>query len=359
MTSRERINTVMAGDEPDRLPVWLKIPFRIWKARGADILRGMNYVEIQRALGCDPVYMTVPKVNTTYRPEVTLEVVDKDDERITHISTPDGPLIGVEGRARDGIFHPTRHMVDSADTLRRLRWIYTGAEYSVEPDSERELGHWFEVREKEDVCLFFGSVISPLMTMVEFLAGPVNTVYLLHDEPELFREIMDIMRSDRIRYLRSILPHIPTDMFKLSENTSTNLISPSMFEEFCMPVLGDYAEIVMEHDAIPVHHMCGLIGDLLERIDSLPTPVNEAFTTRPMGDVTLAEGRARMPSKVLLGGTNAALWMRPAHEIVEAVRKDLSVCPDRRKVFLTSGGGLPPDVPFEKARRVVEAFKTL
>lgn len=352
--SRERIRTVLNGEEPDRLPVWLKIGSD-WYPRQNGPLRGMSTVEILRALGCDPVLQTGYNFVTKYAAGVTLEVSgERNGRQITRISTPDGPLFGEERR-----YHPTRYLVDSTETLRRLRWLYTGTEYEPDPESKAKVHHWFYTRKEEDVFLIVGHVITPLMMLVRYIAGPENTVYLLHDEPELFRETMEIMRQDRLRFLRSILPHYPTDMFKLAEDTSTNLISPSMFDEFCMPVLTDYADIAMEHGMIPVHHMCGLIGDLLERIDSLPALVNEAFTTRPVGDVSLAEGRARMPSKVLLGGTNAALWMRPAGEIVETVNRDLTACDDRRMILLTSGGGLPPEVPFQKARQVVEAFKYL
>jgi uroporphyrinogen-III decarboxylase len=110
---------------------------------------------------------------------------------------------------------------------------------------------------------------------------------------------------------------------------------------------------------IPVHHMCGTLNALLEQIDTLPALANEAYTTRPLGDVSLAEGRRRMPSKALIGGTNATLWMASAERIVEEVAADLDQCPDRRKIFLTSAGVLPPCATFEKSRRVVEALKSL
>ena len=41
------------------------------------------------------------------------------------------------------------------------------------------------------------------------------------------------------------------------------------------------------------------------------------------------------------------------------VAEDLANCPDRRRIFLTSAGVLPPLVAFEKAKRVVAAFKEL
>jgi uroporphyrinogen-III decarboxylase len=145
----------------------------------------------------------------------------------------------------------------------------------------------------------------------------------------------------------------------LIENTSTTLLSPDLFQRYCVPHLRAYGDLIIEHGLIAVHHMCGRLNALLEMIDELPAQANEAYTTRPLGDLSLAEGRRRMPSKALIGGTNATLWLEPAERIIETVAADLAASPDRRRIFLTSAGVLPPLVSFEKARRVVEGFKAL
>ena len=197
------------------------------------------------------------------------------------------------------------------------------------------------------------------MNLVEHLCGPVDWVYHMADAPDVFEEMLEIMHGDRLRYLKATLPHVPADTFWLTENTSTTLISPDVFRRYCMPHLQEYGELVLENDIIPVHHMCGTLNALLEMIDELPAVANEAYTTRPLGDCSLSEGRKRMPSKALIGGTNATLWLEPVSIIVATVEQDLAACPDRRKIFLTSAGVLPSPVPFDKAEAVVEELKRL
>ena len=177
--------------------------------------------------------------------------------------------------------------------------------------------------------------------------------------PEVFEEMIALMHEDAMRDLRARLPYQKADTFWISENTSTTLISPDLFREYCMPHLRAFGDLALEHGLIPVHHMCGTLNVLLEMIDALPAMVNEAFTTRPLGDASLAEGRERMPSKALIGGTNATLWMAPEDEIIGTVEEDLANCANRRGIFLTSAGVLPSLVSFEKAKRVVEAFKEM
>jgi uroporphyrinogen-III decarboxylase len=204
-----------------------------------------------------------------------------------------------------------------------------------------------------------GLAPSPLMTLTQEDCGPANAIYFAMDEPELFAEVLELMQQHRVRALRAIMPHLQADTVWMTENTSTTLINPTMFEEICMPHLRDYADIIHEHGALAIHHMCGKLDALLELIDQLPADANEAYTTPPVGDTTLTAGRTRMPSKCLIGGTNAAQWLRPADDILAEVAADLATCPNRRGIFLTSAGVLPAAVSMDKAKRVVAGFKSL
>jgi len=293
-------------------------------------------------------------------PHVTRSVSQSDGMRTITINTPDGDLTATESfDPYTHSWHPGKYMVESAEDLATARWLFRDTRYKVDrAKADRSASRQRELVE-QDVVTYDGVGPTPLMDMIEHVCGPESTVYLLYDEPDLFREVIDLMQADRMRQLRARGPHMVADTVWMIENTSTTLISPALFQEFCGPHLAEYGNAILDLDRVPVHHMCGTLNALLESVDALPALVNEAFTTRPLGDVSLAEGRKRMPSKALIGGTNATLWLDPVETIVETVAEDLAACPDRRKVFLTSAGVLPAPVSFEKARRVVEEFKRL
>jgi len=65
-----------------------------------------------------------------------------------------------------------------------------------------------------------------------------------------------------------------------------------------------------------------------------------------------------MPSKALIGGTNATLWLEDAETIIQTVEEDLANCCNTRGIFLTSAGVLSGLVPFEKAKTVVDGLKS-
>ncbi|MFP4176848.1 MAG: uroporphyrinogen decarboxylase family protein [Candidatus Brocadiia bacterium] len=359
LSNRERIFATIRGDEVDRYPVWLKMTNPTWQRGQEEPYRSMDAETLLRKTGCDLLLGNECRVQNC---NPNIETHTERDDNISRevMQTPDGKLIRERTFDPDTeSWHPTRFPVNNVQELAASRWLYRDTSYEVDSgDAEQHLRRQAELQEKDAVTMC-GVGPGPLMNMVEHQSGPVTSIYLMEDAPELFGEVLELMHQDRLRYLRTVLPELEVDTFWLTENTSTTLISPEMFENYCMPHLRDYGNIILEHNITPVHHMCGTLNALLEKVDKLPALVNEAFTTPPVGDCTLAEGRQRMPSKALFGGTNATLLTQPLDSIIDEVSRDLQNCPDRRKIFLTSAGVLPAPISFDKARQIVAAFKDL
>ncbi len=359
MTNRERIRAVLDGKTVDRFPVWLKMTNRTWQGPQPEPYRSMNADELLRAAGCDLVLGNGIHVRRN-NPHVTTRNEEWDGILRSVFTTPDGDLISEETydpytQSR----HPTRFPINNRKELQAARWLFQETTYEVTPDDAEKSARRQKQLVENDAFSHSGVGPGPLMNLVEHLAGPVTTVFLLHDHPDLFRQTIALMHSDRMRMLEAMLPATAADSVWLTENTSTTLISPAQFREFCVPYLRDCGNMILEHGLIPVHHMCGTLNALLEDIDRLPASANEAYTTPPVGDCTLAEGRRRMPSKTLIGGTNATLLTRPLEKIEEDVGYDLKNCPDTRGIFLTSAGVLPALVSFEKAKKITAILKSM
>ena len=359
MTTRERIGAVLRQEEVDRFPVWLKMANDTWRSAQSEPYRSMTEVELLRACGCDPmggVWMNLD--SRTPHVKVTVERIGAIKRTV--VETPDGTLVGEDTLdPHTNSWHPTKYMVSTAEELGALRWLYKDTSWTVNEASAADCVARTEALKADDVYTRAGAPTTPFMELLQHVIGPVDAIYLMVDEPGLFREVIDLFHEHKMKRLRARLPHEKSDTLWMSENTSTTLISPQIFTDFCAPHLKDYGELILAHGILPVHHMCGTLNALLELIDDLPAVANEAYTTRPLGDVSLAEGRTRMPSKALIGGTNATLWLDPVETIVATVADDLAACPDRRGIFLTSAGVLPPPVSFEKARRAVAELRRL
>jgi hypothetical protein len=100
--------------------------------------------------------------------------------------------------------------------------------------------------------------------------------------------------------------------------------------------------------------MCGHLKALLPDLETLPVAGFEAFTSPAVGNTTLADGRVACPGKCLIGGTNAALWLRPAKQIIAALERDLDALPHHRGLLPSSAGMMPPAAAPEAVRQVAE-----
>lgn len=360
MTSRERIFAAIEGQEVDRLPVWLKMSSHVWRSNKSDRIKALSEEDLLTEAGCDLILGAGWGGVYGENPHVRTESHATDDMRVKTHETPDGTL--TERQARDPYvhtWHPVEYPIKSAADLRAARWLYTDTRWQIDEEAMANQARRQEQVEQLGGFSISGVGPSPLMDLVEHLAGPESAIYLLFDEPTATGELLDLMHADRVRFLQTLLPRYTADSLWMTENTTTTLISPDMFRDICVPHLTAYGNMILEAGVIPVHHMCGTLNGILELLDPLPAKANEAYTTRPVGDVSLAEGRTRMPNKCLIGGTNASLWMQPAERIIAEVAEDLAACPDKRKIILTSAGVLPPAASMETVQRVVAAFKEM
>ena len=195
---------------------------------------------------------------------------------------------------------------------------------------------------------------SPLMDGVQNLAGVENAHYLLADHPREVERLFEAMHRAALERLEIIAQTTPADVIYSGENTSTTLLSPPQFRRYSMGHLRDYGRLIEQAGKLHVLHMCGKLKALLPDIAGLPAAGIEAFTSPPVGDTTLSDGRRACPRLCLIGGTSATLWLKPAQEIVDALRRDLDSLPHTRGIVVTSAGLMPPGCPPEVIKQVAD-----
>ena len=198
---------------------------------------------------------------------------------------------------------------------------------------------------------------SPLMHWVEWLAGVENAHYLLADYPDEVEALFEAIHRV-LKYKAEILAeHSPADVLYMIENTSTTLISPTQYQQYCYGHIRDYGHITRAAGKPLILHMCGHLKILLPNLADLPVEAFEAFTSPPLGATTLFDGRTACPDKCLVGGTNAVLWIEPADTIIDQIERDLDLLPHHRGIVLTSAGIMPPLCKPETIKAVCDRVK--
>ena len=359
MTSRERLLAAYRREPVDRVPYWAKVANSTWRRSQPEAVRELSDRELLDGIHADGIFHAPGGVRVSL-PRVRAEEDLAGNVRTTVTHTPDGDL--VERWACDpttGSWHPVEFPVKTPEDLGRFRWLYTGRVIERN-DEQAELS----ARRAEEVgrrgITLTGWGTSPLMHLVEHVIGPAETTYFLVDHPRVMDELIALMHEANCQLVRAVARNTAADAIVSVENTSTSLISPGQFERYCFRHLCDYGRIIQAAGKMHELHMCGLLYDLLGRIDAIPASSIEAFTAPPLANTRLADGKARAPSKTFVGGTCVNVWWRhTAGEIAEYVRGELDACADHRGIVLTTAGVAPPACPMETFRAVGEWLATV
>ena len=199
---------------------------------------------------------------------------------------------------------------------------------------------------------------TPLMVLVQHLTGIENCHYFLADYTADVEELFEFMQKKILNIAEILAEHSPAEILYLVENTSTTLISPRQFRKYCYQHILQCAKFLTNSGKFFVLHMCGYLKDLLKDLATLPVNGFEAFTSPPVGNTTLVDGRRECPNKCLIGGTNAVLWTKTAQEIITQIEKDLNRLQHHRGIVITSAGVMPPVCKPETIRSVRLWLKT-
>jgi len=356
MTRKERFERALRHEEVDRLPFWAKIFGGSYLDFQEEQYRTMGELALADALDLDHMAGGgAPVICTNDRVQHHHERLN--GRQVFRTVTPDGTLTMVEAFAPSShTWHPVEFPIKARADLKAMRHVY--AHNRFEPSGERRRQAEERLRAVGDRGIVMTDMgISPWMSLVQHLVGPVNAYYFLADFPDEMDELVALMHEERLRFLRALLPSCPYDYICSVENTSTTLLSPAIFERYCWPHLDAYGRLIREHGKHHVLHMCGHLKKLLPRINELPAMAVEAFTSPPVGNTTLADRARLCPETAVIGGTNATLWLKPAEEIFEAIERSLAEAGTMRGVVLTSAGVMPPLASIEKIRQVRELVK--
>jgi len=352
MTSKERWMAALRCKPVDRLPFWPKLDAS-YPTRQKEPFRSMTPAQIQAWIGSDQ-HVGGPSCVRSLRATTRIEHEEKDGLRITRFHTPRGTLTRVDRFDPVSLsHHPREFPVKGPDDIETMALVFADERVEFDADErERAVALIREVGENGVVVTGIG--VSPLMDWLQHIAGIENGHYLLADHRERVEALFDEIHRVLLRRAEIVAERTPYQIVYSTENTSTTLISPDMFRRYSYRHLADYGRTITAAGKIHVLHMCGHLKRLLPDLDTLPAGAFEAFTSPPVGNTTLFDGRSGCTTKCLIGGTNATLWLEDADTIASTIEHDLRVLPHPWGIVVTSAGVMPPRCTPETIRQVAE-----
>lgn len=311
MTSRERVAAAMRREVPDRVPVMcqLSIGHMILATRTDPVLLwhdAATYVDVLFALrqryGFDGILVSVPGGDPEWRRKL-------DNVRETPrglVATCSEPLWNLSpyplGRQtlypHDDLPRPLEAppLLPAGETdpaaIERLEavpdWMLAPLRLVVARNEERYSVH--------------GETFSPFDTLVN-VCGIEGAMVGLIDEPGWSHQVLEA-GLDYAAHWGIAQAEVGIDALKVSSPyVGGGLLSLRHYLEFVQPYERRLVERIRAARSVPIYtHTCGAIGDRLELIRDSGVDGIECLDPPPLGNIDLADAKARMGSSLFIKG---------------------------------------------------------
>ncbi len=361
MTSRERWEAALTFKPVDRLPFWPKLG-GVYLVEQKSRYRNMRHeygdaFGLHEFIGSDPR----PNIRPCYRDvcnRCSFTSEQRGNDTIMTYTTPHGVMLACNRWDEVAhAVHPIEFPIKSREDILLMTEHFNDIRVELDPEALEEEQKVIKLIGESGMAIT-GMGESALMRSVEWLAGVENAHYFLYDYQDEMEELFAAIHRVLLAHAAIQAEHGAAPLISLCENTSTTLISPDQYRDYCLPPIKEYAEIIRANGKMMEIHMCGLLFDLLDDLAKIPTTCFEAFTSPPLGNTRLADGRNHCPDICLVGGTNAPLWLKDTRDIIAELEQDLDALPHHRGLVITSAGVMPPGCPPPKIREICQWLRT-
>ena len=305
MTGKERIERIIHRQPVDR-PAWTTLADAETRSCMSRDLRALSTLDFYRHVGCDilqfgnygmPPELVVKSPCRAVGTDTDTEVeVTSDGTRYQRLNTSWGTLTSAFKHG-----HPVKHPVTTIEGLRVLKQLWMNTRYQEDPDG----GNWNQVVEaigQDGVfCHTFGP--SPVQQLLQLDMGVEGFYTLLRDHREETEELLSLMHDRRKQEYEMVARRMPVEVGIPVENTSTTMVSPSVYERYSLPQIRDYVDILHRHGRLAVLHMCGHLKALLPLIKQTGMDGINALTPPTVGDTPYEHALDVLGEDVLLLGS--------------------------------------------------------
>jgi len=259
-------------------------------------------------------------------------------------------------------FHPTEFPIKTVEDIKIMTAWYRDITNKLNEDSLKRANE--QAAALGDTTVL-SSTVAPqnrsetsIMHFMEWLAGIVEGQFMLADYPDEVHELFDAINDDMKSKVKLHAEYSPAEVLMIYENTSTTIISPSQYAEYCAGTMDELAQILHDHGKHFMIHMCGHLKNILPHINNLKADSIEALTPPTVGDTDFVMARKACPNKAFIGGTHATMWTSTPEKVIEYLDNQFQQLPHHRGIIPSSGGEMPPICPPEFIKKVTDFIKT-
>ncbi|MDR0472459.1 MAG: hypothetical protein LBH43_02140 [Treponema sp.] len=367
MSSRERLLAVLRGKQTDLIP-WAPFLTYWWDQNLIAGAEKLGEIGFKKAVGADILMRGHGDraAHNEYEDLFTFKI-SRDKTRITETvngdkkevryETPLGSLKASYTYSPFGdTWFLTEHPVKTAGDLKILE--YMAEDTALTPDFEPYLQ---EAKKNPDAL--FLPLITPFtktafQSMIEFWVGTEELCYLEADEPGAVKNTLAAMRKVSMNAAR-ISASSPAEAFISWEDSSTTNVSPAWYEEYILPEINGWCEVLHEKNKLYIQHACGHLRNLLPLIGNSKIDALESVSEAPTGNISLKEISQSFPEHItIIGGIEPTFFINSGKEELENRVDFLCDLFQGKRFILANADSCPPQVDIDKfgivSRRIHE-----
>lgn len=303
MDVAERVYSTLKGEAADRVP-WLIYSNHLPRGGFERRMRNMG-------LGLD----VRCRVYKSYTPNVRVESKTVGDYTYMVYRTPIGEVyskyrIGLSFQFKGQGSWMVEHPIKKLEDIDIVRFIVEDTVYEPQYDVYQQLKEELE----GDGVVTVGGDYTPLMKIIVNFMGFWNFALMQMKHMDKIDELVKALDEKYVE-MYSIIAKSPAKIVRIGDNIDGKMISPKLFEKYCLPYYNKYAEILKKPGRYVISHMDGRLKILKELIAKTKLDAIEAFTPPPMGDLPVAEARKAWGDKVIWMNFPEEVFLRSREEI--------------------------------------------
>jgi len=309
ISNRERLLTVLRGEQADRVPLSIYAWIYRWAQPGSP--------PGERPYSPWLTLIDTRGVCRDSQKDVTIEhrecIVEGHRQVLTRISTPVGELTE---RAEFEPAYQSRwireHLIKSVEDYAIVKYVCDHTE--IEPVPEDYL-------EADAILGERGIVVGglppiPLLWLYAEVMGTETWCEGLMQHPDEFDELHESATRLYRRRLE-IAAESPAEVIWFADSLSGAIVSPELFNRYCKDSYDYGCALLRQTGKRSLAHFDGANKPIKDCIGRSGIDIVEAFTPPPMGQMTVAEARAEWPDKVLSLNFPSNLFTRSDAQIAE------------------------------------------
>ena len=358
MTHRERILSILRGEQPDQVPWCGDLDY--WAnsliKRGLkpkDFILSDDYLKWHRDLGVG-FYLQGYFPYKQHFNNCEVKEWNEGKKRYKEINTPLGsvrecweyiPTSFSEG--------PVEHFMKSEEDIPVMKYIYENT--SFEADYEQAILRKKQVGDQGVVLCYLPK--SPFMHLMALEAGVEAVTMAALTTPDEFMDLLNTMKKPFDQAAKIALES-PAEVLMIPENLSSEMVGPDLFRLYMYDYQKEWTGKIRDAGKYSFIHIDGTLSGLIKEEASVGFSVLEALTPYPVGDLKFEDlaGIVGDSKSILWGGVPGSYFTDcvSEEEFERHVKYLLALMIKEPRFVLGVADQVPPDGLESRVRRVSE-----